>query len=413
MRRLLGVKGVEKVFFADCDIYFVSSPDLAFDLTPSGGALLTPHWYPYKTHVPGDTQFYTDYFKLGVFNAGAMGAAKGSEEVLDWWADICLRHCDRSVPGCRDDQGHLTVMRGLFPNVQICTHRGFNVASWNRTECRRTSGPDGRILINGVDDLIFVHFAICGTDQYIDGVDPLLLPCFLDYVDSLLANGLEDIRSVFKKDASVVRFSVERLLRLRKGRILVVSEYSIFETFAIASLVDDGSVVFMHRPQGLKEPLDWSPDSVALIGSKAWLENPANLLPGEGAVRIEAGRKVPPAPGSKPLPFSDHFLGIWRLLRDLGMETAIFGAGKQAETLLQILAQNAQPMPSVILDDAPKRERLWGVPVRSTAEPLRAKAVVIASDAYHKRLRERAVELWPGLLVIDPYRTGGEESTSL
>ena len=138
--------------------------------------------------------------RSGVYNCGflAVGCHAKRDAFLDWW---CKRlefgaFVDFEA-GLFTDQKWIDLAPGLFPDVQVLRHPGYNVAYWNLGH--RALGIDERgHYTAGGQELAFFHFS--GVDPH----DPTLLskhqtrfdesdlgpfrPAYRSYVGHLLAN---------------------------------------------------------------------------------------------------------------------------------------------------------------------------------------------------------------------------------
>jgi hypothetical protein len=168
--------GRSKVLYLDPDIGIFNRLDMLFDALDESRVLLTPHWLcpdPFRSPSEFKLQF------VGLFNAGFVGASHHAMDVLAWWARACLYRCSKVVEnGMYADQSHLNLMPVHFEGVEIVRHRGCNLAHWNIMENTRTE-VDGRVLINGRYEVIFIHFTPKTIRAILNGRDRHLLE-FLD-----------------------------------------------------------------------------------------------------------------------------------------------------------------------------------------------------------------------------------------
>jgi hypothetical protein len=175
---LLESKLCEKVFCVDCDINFYSSPQFLFDLLNDNAIILSPHFR--SSQPAADLDNYVLLFTNGIFNAGFIGGSAAGIEALKWWGNNCVTICEKNaLKGQFDDQTHLNVLPVYFEGVHILKHRGCNVANWNMLECKRETQPDGTVKINGVFDVVFIHFTPTTIHGIQHGRDACLKP-FLD-----------------------------------------------------------------------------------------------------------------------------------------------------------------------------------------------------------------------------------------
>lgn len=177
-------QGYEQVFFLDPDTFFFSSFDLLSDELAGNSVLLTPHWR--ASNPKKDPNNFAVLQTMGLFNAGFVGASKSGMKAMTWWADTCAFRCEkRPDKGFYDDQGYLNLMPIYFENVQILRHRGCNIANWNQVECQRVQMADGNLKINGLWDIIFIHFTISTIHGIKTGQDVLLRPYLKKYLSIL------------------------------------------------------------------------------------------------------------------------------------------------------------------------------------------------------------------------------------
>lgn len=141
------LKKHNNVLYCDNDLYFFKSPKLYFDLLDSKSLLLTPHFY--KSEYNHEQNWLEANFKVGLYNAGFVGASKMGVEALNWWAGCCLYNIKKSFRrGLFDDQKYLDLLPILFNNVEVLKNKGSNVAGWNYNVLR----PEAK-------EIIFIHFA--------------------------------------------------------------------------------------------------------------------------------------------------------------------------------------------------------------------------------------------------------------
>jgi hypothetical protein len=177
-----------KVVYGDCDLFFFGPLDMIWQGLDTWSVLLTPHWRSARVGV--DRPNFDLLYVGGLYNAGFVAAQRAGLPALRSWAENCLGLCvkDFTIGQC-DDQAHLNLLPVYFEDVGIVRHRGCNVANWNMVECKRTRGPHGAVLINGVDPVVFIHFTRSTIDGIVRGDDPLLMPHVEQLRDRLLHHG--------------------------------------------------------------------------------------------------------------------------------------------------------------------------------------------------------------------------------
>jgi len=176
--------GYERVIYVDNDIYFIASPDFLFEKLGEVNMFLTPHYYPAD---PKEEQFWLEAnFRVGLYNAGCVGANSNAIGALNWWAQCCAYNVKKSAwRGLFDDQKYLDLIPVLFDKVEVLKHHGCNVAGWNKKLSVRSLGSDNKLVLNGKWPLVFIHFNVFTFRAIMKGWDPLLEPFLKTYVDQL------------------------------------------------------------------------------------------------------------------------------------------------------------------------------------------------------------------------------------
>lgn len=183
MMYLLNAKKAERVLYVDNDQFFYSSPSFLFDLLQQYSILLTPHHY--KVNPNRHQNWFEANFRVGLFNAGFVGASDKGLDTLAWWAECCAYRCEKNpFRGLFDDQKYLDLVPVIDENAHIVRHRGCNVAGWNTELCERTAVGDD-ILINHQFPIVFVHYNYTTVREIASGNDVLLQPFLDKYVSTL------------------------------------------------------------------------------------------------------------------------------------------------------------------------------------------------------------------------------------
>ena len=157
--------GYDIVFYVDPDIYFYQTMDDAqFALLSGTDILLIPHLLAPVTDAKTPSEL--DIRRAGAYNLGfcAVKESPNTRQFLRWWQQKLERNCVVDLAnGIFVDQGWIDLVPGLFENVRILRHPGYNVAYWNLAQ--RPIGKDakGNYLV-GNKPLIFFHFS--GLDPY-------------------------------------------------------------------------------------------------------------------------------------------------------------------------------------------------------------------------------------------------------
>ena len=162
--RALFARGYRHVVYLDPDIE-VYGPMTGVDRVLEAGALavLVPHLT--GRLVDGLHPGEHEILQSGAYNLGfcALGRHEDLDRLLDFW---CEKSVDQFVVdlqrGLFTDQRWMDLVPGMFPDVVILRHEGYDVAYWNLPH-RQLSRRDGQVLVNGLP-LAFFHFS---------GFDPL------------------------------------------------------------------------------------------------------------------------------------------------------------------------------------------------------------------------------------------------
>jgi glycosyltransferase involved in cell wall biosynthesis len=204
--RHLFARGYTRVVYLDPDI-FVYSPMRETEQALADGALavLVPH----LTGRLLDTAHPSEHAILqsGTYNLGflALGAHASLDPLLDFWCEKSIRHfVAEPAQGLFTDQRWMDLVPGMFPDVTILRHAGYDVAYWNLPH-RELKRQGAAWEVNG-DPLVFFHFS---------GIDPVQPGGFSkhqnryslstvggaaeltrEYCAALHANGLQACRSL-------------------------------------------------------------------------------------------------------------------------------------------------------------------------------------------------------------------------
>lgn len=216
----------EQVFFLDPDICFFSDFKFLFQELGDSSILLSPHW---KRSTPSnEDDSFVSLFTHGLYNAGFVGATNKGIDILKWWAEMCLYACeDNSGKGIFVDQKYLDLFPLLNSEVKVLTHKGCNVAVWNRHECRRSYSEDGSIIINDKYPVVFVHFTYL---PYLIRFDPQLVKLLEEYDKRLIQNGLPH-SIMFKANQFNKKQSLRALNVFQRGLRKVIGHNSYSKYF--------------------------------------------------------------------------------------------------------------------------------------------------------------------------------------
>ena len=201
-------QGFDQVFFLDPDLFFFSPFGFLGDDLNGNSVLLTPHWRSSDPKI--DPVNFGILQTSGLFNAGFVGVSKPGVPAMKWWAEVCAYRCEKKPEqGLFVDQAYLDLMPIYFENIKIETHRGCNVANWNQVECKRVATHDGKVKINGIADIIFIHFTKSTINGIQSGEDYLLKPYLKKYLN-ILEKYRSEVNALFcngRKDSGVASLS--------------------------------------------------------------------------------------------------------------------------------------------------------------------------------------------------------------
>ncbi|MGZ8291403.1 MAG: glycosyltransferase [Telluria sp.] len=200
-------QGYSEVLYIDPDIYLYRPLDeVMAPLAEGASIVLTPHLLaPYDDdRNPTERSIRV----AGTYNLGfcAIGEQPATRSFLRWWQGKLARDCVVDVSnGIFVDQSWIDLVPGMFDNVRILRHPGYNVAYWNLSQ--RGFIQDGAdIRVNG-EPLAFFHYS--GIDPQnpqpvskhqdrhtLDTVGTVVRELFLDYCRRVVANGQETYRKL-------------------------------------------------------------------------------------------------------------------------------------------------------------------------------------------------------------------------
>ncbi|WP_040278209.1 hypothetical protein [Psychroserpens damuponensis] len=205
LKYLLTIRGYDKVFFLDPDLYFYSDPSFLLDILDHRDVILTPHWRSKDPFL--DASNFNCLFTEGLYNAGFFGCNKNAINVLDWWLSVCSYKMEKEE-GFYVDQIYLNLMPIYFSSqVQVIEHRGCNISNWNRVECERTN-IDNEVLINNSFPIVFIHYTNATIKLIANGIDGLLEPQLNMYKQTLEKHNPEfqfaHENAIIKKDKTII-----------------------------------------------------------------------------------------------------------------------------------------------------------------------------------------------------------------
>ncbi len=183
MKHLLLQPETEQLIYLDNDLFFFSDYGFLFELLNKHRFILTPHFY--KNDPNKNQNWLEANFRIGLYNAGFVGANKGAVTTLRWWADCCLYRCEKnSFRGLFDDQKYLDIIPIIEESALIIRHKGCNVAGWNTEICPREI-VNHRLLIEGKYEIVFIHFNENTIRDIVSGSDFILFNHYRAYIETL------------------------------------------------------------------------------------------------------------------------------------------------------------------------------------------------------------------------------------
>jgi glycosyltransferase involved in cell wall biosynthesis len=152
-------QGYDRVIYLDPDIVLYT-PLVELDALPSQTFLvLTPHLTG-SIGTGEDHPSERTIMQAGAYNLGFLSVSRqpALASFLSWWQEKLEFQCVVEVErGLFVDQKWMDLAPGLFPNVAILRHEGYNVAYWNLRQ-RHLAEADGGLTSNG-QPLRFFHFS--------------------------------------------------------------------------------------------------------------------------------------------------------------------------------------------------------------------------------------------------------------
>lgn len=208
--------GHEKVAYADPDLFFTGDFNFIADLLNEAAVVLTPHWADLDLRRNDDSIF--SILRNGIFNAGFVAAGRKGLPAIHWWAGMCHFKMEKKQElGLYDDQRYLDLMQVQFNEVHVLRHQGCNLAAWNIHSCKREM-KDGRLLINGQYNPVFIHFTHDTINNILEKNDEPLRPYLDEYMKLLTAKGFNLLGST-ESDATAFHnswlYRIKHQLRLR------------------------------------------------------------------------------------------------------------------------------------------------------------------------------------------------------
>ncbi len=200
-------QGYKNVLYIDPDIVLYRPLDEVFGPLHAGADLvLTPHLLAPVTDTSHPTEL--DIRRAGTYNLGfcALRGCDNMLAMLSWWQGKLRRECVIAHDsGIFVDQSWMDLVPGLFPNVQVLRHPGYNVAYWNLAQ-RPVTQEGARMLVAG-QPLAFFHYSGLNPQNpqpiskyqarfTLDNVGAPVASLVNDYCQRVTANGIAHYRTV-------------------------------------------------------------------------------------------------------------------------------------------------------------------------------------------------------------------------
>lgn len=154
------IRGHKNVVYVDPDIYFYERmASIEHLLSNETDIVLTPHLLApiADERLPREL----DIRRAGAYNFGfcAVRNSANTRNFLHWWQSKLIRDCVNDADrGLFVDQSWIDLVPGLFENVGILRHKGYNVAYWNIAQRLLLKRQDDTYFV-GEEPLVFFHFS--------------------------------------------------------------------------------------------------------------------------------------------------------------------------------------------------------------------------------------------------------------
>ncbi len=196
----------DNVIYIDPDIYLYAKLSSVLDLLNcTSDIVVTPHLLAPINDDKNPTEL--DIRRSGTYNFGfcAVKNTENTRRFIHWWQGKLETECVVDVErGIFVDQSWIDLVPGLFDNVSILRHPGYNVAYWNLAQRTMEKLKNGNWYVNGWV-LVFFHFS--GFDPFKPEqfskhqnrfvLDDLgnVIELVRTYCEKLIENGARDFKS--------------------------------------------------------------------------------------------------------------------------------------------------------------------------------------------------------------------------
>ena len=150
--------GARKVIYLDPDILIFNTLSPLEELLAHHSILLIPHTTD-PIEEDDCTPSELTFLQSGAYNLGFIGLADTAttRSMLSWWQARCEKYClSQPREGLFVDQKWVDLVPGIFGDVCVVRHPGYNVAYWNLHAQRITLQPEPRA---NQQPLRFFHFS--------------------------------------------------------------------------------------------------------------------------------------------------------------------------------------------------------------------------------------------------------------
>lgn len=203
-------KGHDSVIYIDPDIRLYRPLQEVLSAFEDGSDIvITPHLLAPITDDLRPTEL--DIRRAGTYNFGfcAVRSSENTLRFLHWWQGKLERGCVVDFErGIFVDQSWIDLVPGLFENVTILRHPGYNVAYWNLAQRSISRDASSQWLSNG-EPLVFFHYS---------GLNPLNPEPFSKHQNRFTLSTLGPVTGLVQDYvADVKRNGVEQYSRLPYG----------------------------------------------------------------------------------------------------------------------------------------------------------------------------------------------------
>jgi hypothetical protein len=196
-------KQYDRVVYIDPDIYVYRPMQEVEEALDNGKLMvLTPHL---TGRLDDKSPDELAILRAGTYNLGFISLARHDSllEFLHWWQEKLEFQCVVDISnGLFVDQKWMDLVPGMFPDVEILRHEGYNVAYWNVFH-RSVEVRTDVTTVNGVP-LVFFHFS--GLDpavptnfskhqnRYTLKNIPSIEKLALQYAERVMGNGYNEFK---------------------------------------------------------------------------------------------------------------------------------------------------------------------------------------------------------------------------